>query len=300
MAWIWIVSSPPSSSPMPHLTSLYPPSPSLLFSSFHSSSLLSFHFLSSLSHFLLCPVPLSSPLSSPSMWHLQPAHFFWLPLHPCTLCTSSSPHPSHSLSPPPPRSPRSLTPSLWPPDPQWSNQNHGWLDVGTRCDYQAQTAVSLSSPFCLSSYSLSHLLCLSFFLSFFPSFLCLTHSFSFTQLIHPSPPGSLCCVLSPPSPPPVSAALASPSQTYSTSLLLPTPFGDLNQNTLAHSITHALSCVGKTCLLFWTWTRLHAVGMKWWVINATCLPPHICVHGTEGLGSDLGGGLRRLCHSSGC
>lgn len=45
----------------------------------------------------------------------------------------------------------SPTPSLHPPDPPQSNEMQPWPDAQTRCDYQAQTAVSLSSPsVCLS------------------------------------------------------------------------------------------------------------------------------------------------------
>lgn len=110
-------------------------------------------------------------------------------------------HPSSTL-PLIPLLPCSPYKPLPPPLPTWLSAiqlEQRWLDAWTRCDYQAQTAVSLSCPSVssLALFPTSRLLSLSLSLP-----LHLLHPFSaaFIQIIYPSPDHSLCC-LSPPSPP---------------------------------------------------------------------------------------------------
>lgn len=129
-------------------------------------------------------------------------------------------------------------------------------------------------PLCLFSCSLSHLLSPS--PSCPPCLYSTPPSSAFIHIIYSSPPFSHCW-LSPPSFPPCCSCHPSLHPSLSEQCSLPPSLllleifkADLH----TYSVTHFSPVWGKTCQLFWIWTRLHALGMKWWVTNVFCLPWH--------------------------
>lgn len=145
---------------------------------------------------------------------------------------------------------------------------HRRLDVWTRCDYQAQTAVSLSSPFVYFPV-LSHLLSLSLSCSLHiltppPS--------AFIQIICPSLSHCLCCVFLHPLFLAAAALVASPYISPFLPTLPPSPPSSFSssfleifkadQHTLADSIIYSFpawekhvsySGSGPDCML-WKWS----------------------------------------------
>lgn len=212
-------------------------------------------------------------LINKTAWRQQPAHFPGLhSLYPITpLPFPPSPFPF--LLQTPPSASTHLT--LRNPIRRTSDWMYG-RTVTTKHKLQSHSPPPLSF-----SCSLSHLLSPSLSLLFslhriHPPPLLLSFRLLFLLLLTPSAVSfsSLSSFL-------VATALAAspyiphflPTLPPSLLLLLSEGF-KAAQRTLTHSITPLLSCVGKPCQLFWTWTRLHALEMKRWVTNVSRLTRH--------------------------